>query len=97
MTHTEYTHHACVIVLRGLCLVLLHHTGEAARVGGGAGEVMTLRDGRGPATEIRTTPWVNHSPEQPNLYLMYKTVIQHAAAAQDNPAVYTGMATQNTN
>lgn len=48
------TLHACVIVLCGLCLILLHHTGEAASIGGGAGEVLTLRDGRGPATEIRT-------------------------------------------
>lgn len=57
------TLHACVIVLCGL--ILLHNTGKAARVGGGAGEVMTLGDGRGPATEIRTTPWVitlQHSP-----------------------------------
>lgn len=48
------TFHACIIVLCGLCLILLHHTGKAASVGGGAGEVLTLRDGRGPATEIRT-------------------------------------------
>ena len=52
------THHARVIVLSGLCLVLLHHTGEAASIGGGAGEVVTLGDGLGPATEKRTTPWV---------------------------------------
>lgn len=48
------TLHARVIVLSGLCLVLLHHTGEAASIGGGAGEVVTLGDGLGPATEKRT-------------------------------------------
>lgn len=48
------TLHACVIVLRGLGFILLNDTGEAAGVGGGAGEVVTLRDGRGPAAEIRT-------------------------------------------
>lgn len=48
------TLHACVIVLCGLCLIFLHHTGEAAGVGGGAGKVMTLWDGWSPANEIRT-------------------------------------------
>lgn len=48
------TLHARVVVLCGLCLVVLHHTGKAAGVGGGAGEVLTLGDGWGPATEIRT-------------------------------------------
>lgn len=55
----ECAHHAGVIVLCGLRLVLLHHTGQAAVIGGGAGEVLTFRDGWGPAAEIRTTPWVN--------------------------------------
>lgn len=73
-SHSEDSaHHACVVVLCGLCLVLLHHTGEAACIGGGAGEVLTLRDGWGPANEIRTTPWVNHSPAQPSLISSHRT------------------------
>lgn len=71
-SHTQcVAHHACIIVLCGLCFILLHHTGEAASVGGGAGEVVTLGDGWGPATETRTTPWVNHFPAQPHLILSY--------------------------
>lgn len=62
-THTQaltqahrHTHHASVIVLRGLCLVLLHHTGEAAVIGGGAGKVVTLRDRLSPVvTKSKTT------------------------------------------
>lgn len=76
-TTAEYTtNHAGVVVLCGLCLVLLYHAGEAAGVGGGAGEVMTFRDGRSPATEIRTT--------QPYLISIYiYTAIKHDA----NPIV----------
>lgn len=88
-THECTTHQACVIVLCHLCFILLHHTGKAARIGGGAGQVMTLGDGWSPATEIRTTPWINHSPAQLRLILSYvgDTVIQRAAAADDTPAV----------
>lgn len=57
--HTQahtHTHHASVIVLRGLGLVLLHHTGEAAVIGGGAGKVVTLRDRLSPVvTKSKTT------------------------------------------
>lgn len=73
-------HHAGVIVLCGLSLILLHYTGKAAGVRGGAGEVMSLSNGWSPATNIRTTLWVNHSTTPHLQYLscyVFSRVIQH--------------------
>lgn len=47
------THLSCVIVL--LSLVFLHHAGEAAGIGGRPRNVLSLRDGRCPATHRQTT------------------------------------------
>lgn len=33
----DSAHHASVVVFRGLCVILLHNTGKAALIGGGAG------------------------------------------------------------
>jgi len=54
------THQPGVVLVLGLVLVLLHHAGEAAGVGGGAGKVLSLGDGRRPATH-RQTPHLGHS------------------------------------
>lgn len=47
------THLSGVVLV--LALVLLHYAGEAAGVGGGAREVLSLWDGRRPATHGQTT------------------------------------------
>lgn len=47
------THLPGVVLI--LALVLLHYAGEAAGVGGGAGQVLSLGDGRRPATHGQTT------------------------------------------
>lgn len=47
------THLSSVVLL--LCLVLLHHAGKAAGVGGRAGKVLSLGDGWRPATHRQTT------------------------------------------
>lgn len=51
------THQSSVVLILGLMLILmlLHDTGKAAGVGGGAGKVLRLRDGRRPATHSQTT------------------------------------------
>lgn len=53
MTLPVSAHLSSVVFL--LCLVLLHNTGEAAGIGGRSWKVLSLGDGRRPATHHQTT------------------------------------------
>lgn len=57
-------HHASVVVFRSLCVNLLHNTGKAALIGGGAGQVLFLRNGWGSAIKRRIELWFNHPQAQ---------------------------------